>query len=101
MGHYPFTLFNGLTLLVLILAILIAGWRFRRPLDSNWPLVFYAAIIGHTIVFAYGLNPYGVAAGAFCALAIRFGIYPTRVRFMELAPLAYLAWRAVGLILMW
>lgn len=101
MGHYPFTLFNGVTFLVLLLAILVAWRRFRGALRANWPLVCYLAIIGYTAAFHFGLNPYWVAAGVVCALAIRFGLYPAQVRLAELIPLGYVAWRCVGLILMW
>ncbi|MGO4879542.1 MAG: hypothetical protein ACLP59_01815 [Bryobacteraceae bacterium] len=101
MGHYPYTPFNGLTLLVLVLSMLVVWWRFQRPLSSNWPLIFYAAIAGHTVAFSYGLNPYWVAAGVACALAIRAGIYAAWVRWVELVPIGYVVWRSVALMLMW
>jgi len=98
---YPFTLFNGITAFILALTLLLAWRRFRGSLAANWPLLCYAAIAGYTMAFSDGLNPYLVAAGAACALAVRFGLYPRRVRFLEMIPLAYIAWRCVGLILMW
>jgi hypothetical protein len=101
MGHYPFTPFNGITLLVLALTVWAVWQRFRGPLGSNWPLVCYGVMAGYTAGFSGGLNPYWVAGGAACALAIRFGLYPTRVRLVEMLPLGYVAWRSVALILMW
>ena len=101
MGHYPFTLFNGITLLILVLTALVVWQRFRGQPASNWPLVCYGAIAGYTAGFSGGLNAYWVAGGAACALAIRFGLYPSRVRLVELLPLGYVAWRSVALILMW
>ncbi len=101
MGHYPFTLFNGITLLVLAFTLLLAWRRFRGSPAANWPLVYYAAAAGYTIGFRGGLNGYWVAAGAACALAIRLRLEPSRVRLLELLPLAYIAWRSAGLILMW
>jgi hypothetical protein len=51
--------------------------------------------------FSGGLNPYWVAAGVACAVAIRLGFHPRQVRWVEAIPLAYVAWRCVGLLLMW
>jgi hypothetical protein len=101
MGHFPFTLFNGITALVLALALLLAWRRFRGALAVNWPLVCYAVIGGYTISFSGGLNPYWVAAGLACAVAIRLGFHPRVVRWVEAIPLGYVAWRCVGLLLMW
>ena len=101
MGHYPFTLFNAITAVILILTLLVAWRRFRGALASNWPLAYYLLLIAFTFTFSYGLNPYWVAAGVACGLAIRLGFRPSRLRFVELIPLAYVAWRSVGLILMW
>jgi len=101
MGHYPLTLFNGITVLVLALALLLVWRRFGGRLDTNWPLVCYAVIAAYTIGFSGGLNPYWVAAGVACAVAIRVGFYSRQVRWLEAVALGYVAWRCVGLLLMW
>jgi len=101
MGHYPFTLFNAITLLVLLLTLFLAWTRLRGLYSSNWPLVYYAAVVAYTVGFSGGLNRYWVAAGVACGLAIRCGFYPSRIFLLELVSLAYIAWRSVGLILMW
>jgi hypothetical protein len=101
MGHYPFTLFNGITLFVLVLVLLLVWWRFQGAPAANWPLVCYVVIAGYTIGFSGGLNPYWVTAGVACAVAIRLGFQPRYVRWMEAIPLGYVAWRCVGLLLMW
>src|ERR1035438_4294945 len=54
MGHYPFTLFNGITALVLALTLMLVWRRFRGSLAANWPLVCYALIAGYTIGFSGG-----------------------------------------------
>lgn len=100
MGLFRFTLFNGITLFVLALTLVLA-WRRFAGKPVNWPLAYYAAVAGYTIAFSYSLNPYWVAFGAACAVAIRFGFQAARLRFVELAPLGYVAWRCVGLVLMW
>jgi hypothetical protein len=101
MGHYPFTPFNGITVLVLALVLLLAWRRYRGPLADNWPLICYAGIAAYTIGFHGGLNPYFVAAGVACALAIRLGFCPRYARWAEAIPLGYVAWRCVGLLSMW
>ena len=101
MGHYPFTLFNGLTALMLAWALVLVWRRFRGTQSANWPLAIYAAMAGYTIGFSGGLNPYWVAAAVICAIAIRLGFYPRQVRWAETIALAYVAWRCVGLLLMW
>jgi hypothetical protein len=101
MGHYPFTLFNGITVFVLALVPILIWGRFRGPLAANWPLVCYAIIAGYAAGFSGGLNRYWVAAGVACAVAIRVGFYARQVRWVEAIPLGYVAWRCVGLLLMW
>jgi hypothetical protein len=101
MEYFRFTTFNCITLLVLALTIVLAWRRFAGPLMANWPLAYYAALVAYTLGFSGGLNPYWVAAGVACGLAIRCGLYPARVRLAELVPLAYVTWRCVGLVLMW
>lgn len=101
MGHYPFTMFNAVTALVLALALLLAWRRFRGSQAANWPLLGYAAMAVYTIAFSGSLNPYGVAAGVVCAVAIRFGFYPTHLRWLDAIVLAYIAYRCLALLLMW
>jgi hypothetical protein len=100
-GHYPFTQFNGITVCVLALTVLLVWRRFQGTLDTNWPLACYAVIAAHAMVFSRGLNPYWVAAGVACGVAIRLGFRPRQVRWVEAIPLAYVAWRCVGLLFMW
>ncbi|MGA2133913.1 MAG: hypothetical protein ABSH50_16595 [Bryobacteraceae bacterium] len=101
MGHYPFTLFNAATTLVMFLTIWLVAARWRGALASNWPLIYYVAVVTYTIGFSGGMNPYWVAAGVACGLAIRCGLAARYVRFLELAPLAYITWRCVALLFMW
>jgi chromate transport protein ChrA len=101
MGHYPFTLFNGVTAMVLVLALVLVWRRFRGSLRANWPLACYAAIAGYTFGFSASLNPYWVAAGLACGVAIRLDFHPRQVRWAEAIALGYVVWRCVGLLLMW
>jgi|SRR5580698_1248096 hypothetical protein len=101
MGHYPYTAFNGITVLVLALTLLVVWRRFRGPLAANWPLLYYAALAGYSIGFSGSLNLYWVAAGVACGLAIRLGMHAREVRWPEAVVLGYVTWRCVGLLLMW
>lgn len=101
MGHYPFTLFNGMTVLVLALTLLLVWRRFKGAPDANWPLAGYAVMGGFTAGFSGGLNPYWVTAGVACGVAIRLGFHPRQMRWLEAIPLGYVTWRCLGLLLMW
>jgi len=101
MENLRFTLFNAITVFMMALTGLVVWRRFAGKLSSNWPLGYDAVLVGYTIGFSGGLNPYWVAAAVACGLLIRFGFYPDRVRLAELIPLAYVMWRCVGLVLMW
>ena len=100
MEYFRFTLFNSITLLVMALTILLV-WRRFAGKPANWPLAYYTVVVGYTVAFSGGLNHNWVAFGVACALAIRFGLYPNRVRLVEVVPLGYVAWRCLGLLLMW
>ncbi len=101
MGHYPFTLFNGITA-VLLIATAVVIWRtWRSAAGPRWRIAYYAAAAAHGLIFKGGLNECCIAAGAVCAFAVAFGRVPMRLRFAELIPLAYIAYRCVGLIMMW
>ena len=96
-----FTLFNSITFFILLLTLLVVWRRFAGRPSSNWPLAYYTVLAAYTWAFSGGLNPFWVAAGVVCALAIRFGLQARYVRLLELLPLAYVIWRCIGLILMW
>ena len=98
--EFRFTLFNGLTLFVAALAVVIAVRRFRGRFRSNWPLVCYGAIAGYAVAFHYSLGLYWVGSGILCGVLVRAGIYPRQVRLIEYVILAYFVWRCVQLVLM-
>ncbi len=101
MEYFRFTLFNSLTLLIMALTILTGVSRWTGGLKSNWPLVYYAMLLGYTIGFKYGLNPYWISAGTLTALLIRFSRWGLRTRWAEAVVFGYVLWRCVGLILLW
>ena len=101
MENFRFTLFNSITLFLLALTTVTAIRRFRPDSGGNWPLVYWAIALAYTFGFSYGLHPAWVGPGTLCAILIRFGVWPSLLRWVELAALAYVAWRSVGLILLW
>ena len=101
MENFRFTLFNSITLLVLALTLLTAIRCFGAAPRSNWPPAYWAIALAYTFGFSRGLHPAWVGTGALCAILIRFGAWPSLVRWAELVALAYVAWRSVGLILLW
>jgi hypothetical protein len=101
MEYFRFTLFNSITLLMMALTAVVAVHRFRGRHSSNWPLVYYAVLLGYTFGFEGGLRPEMVLAGLGCAVSIRFGFFWKVVRVGELVVLGYVLWRCLGLIMMW
>lgn len=101
MGHYPFTLFNIITALVMAVTVLLLWRRVRGATTSNWPLVYYAILAAYAMGFSGSMNPYWVGLGAACGIGIRLEYYPRLLRWPETAALAYVVWRCVALLAMW
>ncbi len=101
MEGFRFTLFNDLTLLVLALTLATLAGRLRGRLHANWPLAYYLVVLGHSLGFARGINGYAVAAGLVAGAAQRFDGYWQVAWAVEVAALACIAWRSIGLLLMW
>lgn len=101
MEYFRFTLFNALTLLVMGLTLAVAVQRFTARHTSNWPLAYYAAVLGYTFAFDGGLHPAWVLAGLACALLIRSGYFWKHARALEAVVFGYILWRCLGLILLW
>ena len=101
MEYFRFTLFNSITLFVLVLTALSVVRRLSGDGRANWPLVYWAIAWGYTLGFSRGLDPAWVCAGTACALGVRWWRRLGWLRWGELVTLGYVAWRCVGLILLW
>lgn len=103
--YFHFTLFNVITLFMMAATVVMAIKRFQLRLDTNWPLLYYAILVAYARSFRYSLNDYWLFTGVACALVLRFeflgGIFEKAIRAVELAVLAYVLWRCLGLILGW
>ncbi|HWR52645.1 MAG TPA: hypothetical protein VN428_16155 [Bryobacteraceae bacterium] len=102
--YFRFTLFNGITLLILVATLWTAYARFRTRPDSIWFLGYYALVAAYWYAFDGALGTYWMIGGLAVALTLRFeflGGTPLKlVRAAEYVFLAYVAWRAIALLLM-
>ena len=54
--YFPITVFNVVTLFLLLATIVMGYKRFTLPGESNWPLVYYAILIAYWRSFTYSLD---------------------------------------------
>lgn len=101
MEWFRFTLFNSITLFVMVLTAAAAVRRFAWDLHSNWGLVYWAVALGYTFGFPRGLSVPLVICGTLCASAIRWSPWGAAVRWVELAVLALVMWRCLELLMGW
>jgi hypothetical protein len=101
--YFQITLFNVVTLFLLIATVLVAVKRFSARADSNWPLIYYGLLVAYWRGNAYALDYYWVFGGLVCGLLLRFeflgGAVEKLIRLFELVVFLYLAVRCVKLIL--
>jgi len=101
MPYFQLTLFNSITLFIMALTVLAAVIRFTSGTDTNRVLICDSVLLGYTLAFRYGLNTYVVLASIGCAVLIRFGMFGSALRWVELVLFAAIVWRCIGLILLW
>lgn len=71
--------------------------RFSLPIDSNWPLAYYAMLVIHAGTIPGLLNPYVLYLAVVSGLLLRFEFMNRRlvrlVRSLELACFVMIGWR--------
>jgi hypothetical protein len=101
----PFTLFNGLTIALLVFTIWLMVVRLQMRFASPWPLLYYVYLTAFWRFFGGSFQGFMVIPGVICALLLRLvpltGWPLVAVRSVELIVLAYVALRALGLLLLW
>lgn len=103
--YFHLTLFSGLTLLIVALAMGMLAARLWGNRQSKWPAVYYAVLLGYSVALPGSLGPWWVVAGLACTLALQFA--PLRgwslkgVLALEAVFLGYVIVRGAGLLLMW
>lgn len=98
------TLFNIITFTMMIATASVIWTRFHRPIENNWPLMYYAGMVVYLKAFDGSLNPTFVYIGVVVALLLRFeflgGFILKVVRALDFVILAYFMWRGLALLLM-
>lgn len=101
----PLTPFNVINFAVLVMTVWVAVIRYSRGTSSFVPLLYWAAVIAHMRFFQGGYDYRWVLAGTACGLLLRFEFMNAAmaklIQIGEFAALGYVAWRTIGLILMW
>lgn len=99
------TPFAIITFIMMIATASVIWTRLHRPLENNWPLMFYAGIVVYSKVFDGSFSPSVVYVGVVCALLLRFeflgGFLLKILRAVDLAILIYFIWRGLALLMLW
>jgi hypothetical protein len=78
-------------------ALWIALSRSRTRLDSNWPLLFYGAVLLHANSYPFVINAWLLYVTVVCGLLLRFEFMNTKVvsvvRVLEIGALMALSWQ--------
>ena len=103
--YFQITIFNVVTLFLLLATFVMGYKRFTLPGESNWPLVYYALLIVYWRSYPFSLDNYWVLMGVLCGLLLRFeflgGPFKKVIRGIELVVFGYIVWRCFKLIMMW
>ena len=103
--YFEITLFNVVTLMLMVATLLVAARRFSARMDSNWPLTYYGVLLAYWRSYAYTLDTYWVLGGLLCGLILRFeflgGAVEKLMRALEVLVFGYVIYCCVKLILRW
>jgi hypothetical protein len=103
--YFEITLFNVVTLMLMVATVLVAARRFSTRVDSNWPLTYYGVLLAYWRGYAYTLDTYWVLGGVLCGLMLRFeflgGAVEKLIRALEVLVFGYVIYSCVKLILRW
>lgn len=88
-----FTVFNGTTLVFVVITAWMLTARLRGLVGGNWPIFYYAGAIGYSLIFPGYLDPAWVYSGLVCTLLMRFefmgGIFLKMIRAIDMLVLGY------------
>lgn len=103
--YFRFTLFNSVTLFVMLLTIGMIYVRFRFRLEATWPLLYYVGAIYYGLAFRDTLDARWVLGGIISGVLLRFeflgGFVLQGVRTLEMIFFGYILWRCWALLLFW
>ena len=91
-----------LALIVCVLTCWLFAVRGRLRSESNWPLVYYLALVFYQKSSGQFLEANFIYAGAVCAMMIRFEFisqgFVKVFRFIEAICLIYVIWRCLDFV---
>lgn len=100
---FRFTDFEILGLFVCGITAWLFTIRGRLQMESNWPLVYYLAMVFYQKTAGHFLEANFIYAGVVCAMMIRFEFMSAAVvkvfRFIEAICLIYVIWRCLDFAL--
>ena len=95
-----FSIFNGTTLVFVVITIWMLSARIRGVVSGNWPIFYYVGVIGYTNVFPDYLDPAWVYSGVVCTLLMRFefmgGVFLKIIRVIDIIVLGYFIYAALA-----
>jgi uncharacterized membrane protein len=90
------------TFALAVAAVWIALNRYRIRLDSNWPVVFYLAMLVHAGSYPFMVNAWLLYAAVICGMLLRFEFLGRRsveiIRAGEVGALALISWQMFHLL---
>ena len=94
---------SALAMAMIVVTILLAYKRPKMAPESNWPLLYFIALVVYEKMYMDAMNPYPIFIGVVCAGMIRFEFMNPRLmkyfRWIELLILAFVVWSLLGLVL--
>ncbi len=92
-----------LAMAMMAITIWLMYLRPKMPAESNWPLLYFIALVVYQKTYLDTMNPYPIFAGIVCAAMIRFEFMNLRLvkyfRWIEFLMLSYVVWRLLGYLL--
>ncbi len=100
--YFRWTPFSFATLALIAITAWMMTARARGGVESNWPLLYYAAVVAYGVAFPGTLITYWILIGSGAALLLRFeflgGAALTFIRVMEFFFFGYVLWSAQELL---
>src|SRR4051794_9342401 len=97
--NFRATNFSVTVLLLIALTIFMAGVRNRKPLDNNWPLIYWILVFMFTLVreeetYNFNLILVGLGAGLLLRFEFMNNFFVRLLKTVELGVWAYVIYRS-------
>ncbi|MBI1897672.1 MAG: hypothetical protein HYZ57_00930 [Acidobacteria bacterium] len=99
------TNFTVTLLLLLAFTIFMAGFRQRKPLENNWPLLYWLLVVFFTLVrpeetFNFSIILVGLACGMLLRFEFMNDFFVKTVKVVEMLVWLYILWRGFEMIIL-